>query len=79
MNLENIIALIFLVLGLYILAGVVFGLIFIFKWVDQVDAGAGGTRTGFRLIILPGVIAFWPVLLKRYLNSRNQSRNIGTT
>jgi len=33
----------------------------------RVDAAAGGASLGFRLLITPGLIALWPVLLRRSL------------
>jgi hypothetical protein len=55
------------VLGLYFAAGVLFGLAFITLGVDRIDAAARDTGPGFRFMILPGSIALWPVLLKRWL------------
>lgn len=55
------------VVGLYLLAGLVFGVPFVIKGAGRIDpAAAEGTR-GFRILILPGVIALWPVLARRWL------------
>jgi hypothetical protein len=40
---------------------------FIIKGVDVVDEGARGSGIGFRIIIIPGVIVFWVVLLKKWI------------
>jgi len=40
---------------------------FIVKGVDVVDEGAHGSSLGFRIIIIPGVIVFWIVLLRKWI------------
>jgi hypothetical protein len=52
---------------LYLLAGLVFAVAFVLGGVQRIDHAAAGTGWGFRLIILPGVVAFWPVLLRRWV------------
>jgi hypothetical protein len=58
-----------LVLGLLSYAGLgfLFALAFVTLGVQRLDAEARGTGVGFRLIIIPGTIAFWPLLLRRWL------------
>ncbi len=53
-------------LGLYALIGVVFALAFVSKGVGRIDPDAREGTRGFRLAILPGVAALWPLLLKRW-------------
>jgi len=57
-----------IVYGLEVYAG--FGLIFafVFVWfgVQSLDSEAQGSGVGFRFLILPGVAAFWPMLLYRW-------------
>ncbi|MDX2247225.1 MAG: hypothetical protein SF052_10635 [Bacteroidia bacterium] len=65
---ETIVSFVFMLLGLYLLAGLVFGVYFVFKGVEKIDEGAQGTRWGFRLLILPGTIALWPILLRKWRN-----------
>lgn len=62
---------IILLLGLtYLLAGVVFALIFLAKGIEKVDTSARGSGIGFRLIIFPGTVALWPVLLNKWMNAK---------
>ena len=57
-----------LILGLvYLAGGLVFAIFFLSKGLEKTDPAAHGTGWGFRLIILPGTIALWPVLLKKCL------------
>jgi hypothetical protein len=70
-----IIEIIFVVTGIYVLLGLLFAILFIIKGVDKVDEGAHGGSIGFRLIILPGVMAFWPLLLQKWLRVLKHKRH----
>jgi hypothetical protein len=54
-------------LGLYAAAGLLFALPFLAWGLPRIDTAARGTSLAFRLIILPGAIALWPVLLRWWL------------
>ena len=56
-------------LMLYAAMGVLFAIAFVSRGVSQVDGQAAGAGLGFRLIILPGVTALWPVLLHRWIRA----------
>lgn len=62
--------LILLIIALYVSAGLVFGLAFVIWGVQRVDAGAHGAPKVFRLLILPGVAALWPLVLRWWLAAR---------
>lgn len=49
--------------GLYLAAGVVFALLFFAVGLRRVDATASNGPLSFKVLILPGVIALWPLLL----------------
>ena len=53
-------------LGVYLLIGLLFAIPFVLRLVTQIDEAAQGTGWGFRLLIFPGTIALWPVLLKKW-------------
>ena len=57
--------------ALYLLIGFVFAIFFLGKGIEKMDTAAHGSGWGFRLIILPGTIALWPVLLNKWLHQRN--------
>ena len=50
----------------YVGLGLTFALIFVIAGVQRVDPAARGASVGFRLLILPGAAAFWPLLLWRW-------------
>lgn len=51
----------------YAILGFVFALVFVSFGVQRIDPEAKGAGYRFRLIIVPGTTAFWPMLLKRWL------------
>lgn len=51
----------------YLAIGVLFGVIFLLFGINKVDQAATGSSVWFRLIILPGIVALWPVLMARWL------------
>ena len=54
-------------LAIYAAVGVVFAPAFLLVGVKRIDPVAAQGTWGFRLLILPGVIALWPILLRRWL------------
>ena len=53
--------------GIYVAAGLVFALPFLIKGVKRIDPDAAEGTLGFKLMISPGVVALWPLLLSRWL------------
>jgi hypothetical protein len=51
----------------YAVTGLLFASLFVFRGVQRVDSEALGAGPGFRLLILPGVAAFWPMFLRRWI------------
>ena len=56
----------------YIIAGLVFAIPFVLFWAQRVDHAAKGSSLGFRIIIIPGVAAFWPMLAIRLLRGKTK-------
>ncbi|HUB26857.1 MAG TPA: hypothetical protein VL992_15635 [Tepidisphaeraceae bacterium] len=48
--------------------GALFALAFVTAGVQRIDSEAKGSGLAFRLLIFPGTIAFWPLLLRRWLH-----------
>ena len=51
-----------LALGVYAVLGAAFAAWFVVRGIGGLDPAARGSGVWFRLIILPGVVALWPVL-----------------
>ncbi|MDE3247834.1 MAG: hypothetical protein KGO82_04185 [Bacteroidota bacterium] len=69
---EQIITIVFTVALVYLLLGLAFYPLFIIKGITQIDPGAKGSSWGFRLIILPGVVLFWPALMRKWIVIRKK-------
>ena len=57
-------------LAVYGLAGAVFAVAFVLFGIHRIDPVAEHTPFGFRLIVIPGVAALWPLLQGRWLRVR---------
>lgn len=55
--------------ALYLGVGVLFALPFALRWSSRLDPVAEHGTPGFRLLIIPGAILLWPLLLLRVLRS----------
>ena len=54
----------------YLAIGILFGLFFAFKGAAQLDEVAREAPFGFRVLILPGAVALWPLLLVKLLTKK---------
>lgn len=54
------------VVGLYLGVGLLFAIFFVWKGAARIDPVARKGSWGFRLIILPGATALWPLLARRW-------------
>ncbi len=64
-----IIDLIFTIVGIYLICGFVFALAFVFKGARVIDEGAGDSTWGFKIIIIPASMVFWPLLLVKWIRA----------
>jgi hypothetical protein len=62
---------VFIVITVYVVAGIIFTIFFQIKGLSKIDEGVHGSTIGFRIIIIPGCIVFWPVLLRKWLMISN--------
>jgi hypothetical protein len=61
--------LVLIIVLVYLILGVLFVIPFLLKGLTKVDEGAHGGTMGFKIIIIPGVIVFWPFLLRRWIRA----------
>jgi hypothetical protein len=71
----TIVAIILYIVTIYLVLGFLFMIPFIIKGVNKIDEDAPGSSIGFRVIIIPGVIVFWIVLLKKWIKA-NQKKTL---
>ena len=55
---------------IYIVIGLIFAVLFVIFWVQKVDPAARGGTIGFRILIIPGVCAFWPMFVWRLVQGK---------
>ena len=66
---------ILLTVEVYLALGLLFSIPFVLKGVTVIDPdGAERTKWGFRMIIIPGTIIFWPVLLRKWVNIKKGNK-----
>lgn len=67
-----VLEIIFWVVTFYLVCGFVFAIPFVLKGAEKIDEGAQGATWGFKLIIIPGTVVFWPLLLNKWLQARKR-------
>jgi hypothetical protein len=50
--------------------GLLVGIAFIVRGIDRLDPVATGSSWGFRLLILPGAAALWPLITRYWWRAR---------
>ena len=63
---ETLIKIFVYALETYAGLGLIFAVLFVSIGVQRFDSEAQGSGIGFRLLILPGVAAYWPMFLYRW-------------
>ncbi len=67
---ETVIDIFLTVLGIYVLAGVLFGLYFIFGGAVRLDPLLRNSKKRVRILLIPGCIAVWPLLLLKLIKTK---------
>ncbi|OQP57237.1 hypothetical protein A3860_11820 [Niastella vici] len=62
-----VISIVLILIVTYLACGLLFAIPFVIKGVDKIDEAANGGSIGFRIIIIPGAMVFWPLLLKKWI------------
>ncbi len=71
--LVTIVSVVLVVFVIYLGAGVLFTIPFQIKGLRKIDEGVHGSSVGFRIIIIPGCIIFWPILFERWMQAERAS------
>ncbi len=69
---ENLASLFVYALYAYVALGAAFALAFVSVGVQRIDSQAIGSSLGFRVLIFPGSVALWPLLLRRWLAGKGE-------
>ena len=62
----QIVSILLILAGLYLLIGIVFYFPFMRTGVHLIDDGVKKAPRFFKILIFPGVVALWPILLKKW-------------
>ena len=62
-----IVAALLIALATYLAAGLLFAIPFVLFGARRIDSHAQHASWGFKLLVFPGVMTFWPLLLKRWV------------
>jgi len=71
MSLINVVSLILIIIGVYLLVGLVFCVALLIIGLPDMDPSTRKSGFGFKLIIVPGILVFWPILWKKWKDSRS--------
>jgi hypothetical protein len=55
----------------YAVLGAAFAVPFLWRWVGRLDPLARHATWGFRVLVLPGIVLFWPVFVLRLARGSN--------
>ena len=66
---------ILIIIVIYLICGFVFAIPFVIKGADKIDEGGQGSTWGFKIIIIPATIVFWPLLLKKWIAASKIKKN----
>lgn len=56
--------------AVYVSIGLLFAAAFVTTGVGRIDPSAAHAPIGFRIVILPGTVAFWPLLALRWIRGQ---------
>lgn len=59
--------------SMYLTIGIAFAAVFAATGVKRIDRTAHGSTLGFRIVIVPGAMALWPLLLLRWMGGENDA------
>ena len=67
---ETVISIFLWVLGAYFIAGTLFGFYFLIIGAAKLDPQISNSKKSVRILLFPGAVATWPLLLAKLLKSR---------
>jgi hypothetical protein len=57
----------------YLVVGILFTVVFLLKWLSKMDSGAAESSWIFKLLITPGCVVLWPVLLGKVFQGNKKT------
>lgn len=62
---ETVFAVLVKVAAIYVACGLVVAVLFLARWGKTFDPSAAHGSWGFRVLVVPGIVALWPVILAK--------------
>ncbi|MFT6827114.1 MAG: hypothetical protein ACI9Z3_000405 [Roseivirga sp.] len=59
-----------IIIALYIVSGLLFALPFLIKGIHRLDEGVKKSSVFMMILILPGTVALWPLLLSKWRKTK---------
>jgi len=59
--------------GAYLGIGAIVAVPLVLSGIGRIDPAAKAAPWSFRILVFPGVVAFWPLLLRRWISARSAS------
>jgi hypothetical protein len=69
---HHAIAGVLIAVAIYLACGLAFAITFTLVGVKRIDPHAKPGSWGFRLLVMPGAMALWPLLLKRWVSGSKE-------
>ena len=69
---EAIVGWLLALMGIYLVIGFLFAVPFAFVGAKRIDPSAAEGTWGFKLLIIPGSMVFWPLLASRWFGKKAQ-------
>lgn len=66
---ETIITIFLSGLGIYLVLGVIFSILFLWKGISKVDDGTKESGVFLKVLLFPGMCFFWVLFLSKWLKS----------
>lgn len=63
--------------GAYVVVGVVVAVLFFTRWLKDFDPSAKDGSGGFRVLVTPGIIALWPLIVMKVFMIGKQAEGDG--
>ncbi len=64
---EFFISTLLLFIGIYLLIGVLFSILFLWKGITNVDPDTKGSGVFFKILLFPGICVFWILFLIKWM------------
>jgi len=70
---EPVVTLLINLAAAYLLVGLVVAAVFFSRWMKAIDPSASGGSVGFKVLVTPGVIVLWPVILRMVFRRKSSA------